>query len=400
MREINMRKIINFAIIVICLALSFSSADTIVNNKTGETYHGFLTGTESAGIFDANTVEKGLVKINLSEFTVTRNTTGRNNSFAVIEVNDTIEAGMVTTAFEKLMKKTAAAGPLFILLEIDSPGGRVDLCKRMCAAIQSCKYCDVYAYIRGGKNGGAYSAAAVISMACDKIYMTPASVIGAATMIAVDSNGSVTDMKSALGETVGEKMDSAWRNYMSSLASAKNRPGVLAIAMADKDIEVVEVKREGKSEIIDAINKKPDDTVVKIWSKAGKLLTLSAQDAIGCGMADKIYNSRQDLLADHNATTAQLLTDSSMAEAHELYERITTRLDKLNASIDLGLKQLDTTHSRVQAMKALKGMIADAQFALSMKKKFGADVPLNEQKVQSFLNDAQALYDSLKVTHR
>jgi len=400
MREINMRKIIKLAIIVVCLAVSFCFADTITNNKTGETYHGYLTGAENAGIFDANTTEKGLIKINLSEYTVTRNTAGRNNLFAIIEVNDAIEAGMITTAFEDTLKKAAAAGPLFILLEIDSPGGRVDLCKRMCAAIQSCKYCDVYAYIRGGKNGGAYSAAAVVSMACDKIYMTPASVIGAATMIAVDSNGSVTDMKSALGETVGEKMDSAWRNYMSSLASAKNRPGVLAVAMADKDIEVIEVKRDGKNEFIDAVNKKPNDTVVKTWSKMGKLLTLSAQDAIECGMADKIYNSRQDLLADHNATTAQIITDDSVAQAKAQYEKITKRLDKLNASIDLGLKRLDATHSRIQAMKALKGMIADAQFALTMKKKFGDDVPINEQKVQSFLNDAQALYDSLKVTHR
>jgi ATP-dependent protease ClpP protease subunit len=394
-----MKTLINFAIIGICLAASFSFADTIVNNKTGETYHGYLTGAESGGIFDANTTEKGIIKINLSEFTVTRDTKGRNNSFALIEVSD-IMAGMETTAFEALLKKTVAAGPLFILLEIDSPGGRVDLCKRMCAAVKDCKYCDVYAYIDGGKNGGAYSAAAVLSMACDKIYMAPGTVIGAATMITMDSNGAPTDMKSALGDTVGEKMSSAWRNYMASLASEKNRPAALALAMENKDIEVVEIKENGKRAFVDSVNKKPNDVVVKIWSKKGELLTLPAKDAIDCGMADKIYANRQDLLADHNATTAQIITDNSMTEARELYERITKRLDKLNASIDLGLKQLDATHSRVQAMKSLKGMIQDAQFALSMKKRFGDDMPINEQKVQSFLNDAQATYDSLKVTRR
>ncbi len=394
-----MKTLINFAIIVICLMASCGSADTIVNNKTGETYHGYITGAEKAGIFDANTTEKGLIKINLSEFTVTRNTMGRNNKFVLLEVSD-IMAGMETTAFEEILEKSVAQGPLFILLEIDSPGGRVDLCKRMCAAVKECKYCDVYSYINGGKNGGAYSAAAVLSMACDKIYMAPGTVIGAATMISIDSNGMPTDMKSALGDTVGEKMSSAWRNYMASLASERNRPAALALAMENKDIEVVEIKDNNKRVFVDSVNKKPNDVVVKIWSKKGELLTLPAKDAIECGMADKIYASRQDLLADCNAATAKIITDNSMAKARELYDRISQRLEKLNASIDLGIKQLDATHSRVQAMKALKGMIQDAQFALSMKKRFGDDVPVNEQKVQSFLNDAQATYDSLKVTYR
>ncbi|MCE5339895.1 MAG: hypothetical protein LLF92_02030 [Planctomycetaceae bacterium] len=394
-----MKTLMNFAIIVICLAASFGSADTIVDKKTGETYHGYLTGAESAGLFDANTTEKGIVKINLSDFTITRNATGRNNSFVLIEVSD-IMAGMETTAFEEFLKKSVAAGPLFILLEIDSPGGRVDLCKRMCAAVKDCKYCDVYTYINGGKNGGAHSAAAVLAMACDKIYMAPGTVIGAATMISIDSNGMPTDMKSALGDTVGEKMSSAWRNYMASLASEKNRPANLAIAMENKDIEVLEIKENGKRAFIDSVNKKPNDVVVKTWSKKGELLTLPAKDAVDCGMADKIYASRQDLLADCNAAAAKIITDNSMAKARELYDRISQRLEKLNASIDLGIKQLDATHSRVQAMKALKSMIQDAQFALSMKKRFGDDVPVNEQKVQSFLNDAQATYDSLKVTSR
>jgi hypothetical protein len=94
-----------------------------------------------------------------------------------------------------------------------------------------------------------------------------------------------------------------------------------------------------------------------------------------------------------------MITDSSMAKARELHEKIEKRLDKLNASIDLGLKQYDATNSRVKAMRALQGMIYDAKFALSMKKRFGDDVQINEDKVQNFLNDAQAAYDAMKVGH-
>jgi len=104
-------------------------ADTIVNTVTSETYHGYLTGKESAGLADVNTTEKGLIKVNKSHLKITRDSTGRNNSFALFEICDSIMAGMETTAFEEALKKAASAGPQFILIEIDSPGGRVTSAK-------------------------------------------------------------------------------------------------------------------------------------------------------------------------------------------------------------------------------------------------------------------------------
>lgn len=376
------------------------NADTIVNTKTGETYHGYLTGLQNAGLSDVNTVEKGLMHINLTQYKVTRDRTGRNNLVVVISEPDAIMLGMETSAFEDALKQAAARGPLFIIIEIDSPGGRTDLCKRMCATVKGITNCDTFAYINGGSHGGAYSAAAVLSMSCDKIYMAPGTVIGAATVITMDANGTPTDLKKVLGETVGEKMHSAWRNYMASMAESRNRPAVLALAMENKDLEVVEVNESGKRVFKDAVNKKPNETVVKTWSKKGELLTLPANEAIGCGMADKIYANRQDLLADHNALDAQIVCDETMEKSRELYKKIDQKLKKLDASIDLGLKRFDATQSRVQAMKALKSIIYDAQYALSMKKRFGDDIPINEEKVQDFLNDAQAVYDSIRTAHR
>lgn len=396
-------KTLKFSVISFIFLFAFLFAaygDTIVNTATNETYHGYLTGKEATGLVDVNTAEKGLIKVNKSNLKVTRDSTGRNNSYALFEVCDSIMAGMETTAFEEALQKAASAGPQFILIEIDSPGGRVDLCKRMVAAIQKVGNCDVYAYIKGGKQGGAFSAAAVVSMACDKIYMAPGTVIGAATMISTDPNGKPIDMKEALGDTVGEKMDSGWRNYLASLASAKNRPSSLAVAMAYKDIEVVEVNENGKRLIIDSSEKKPETQIVKVWSKKGEILTLPAKDALECGMADKIFLSRLDLLEHHKAATAQVITDDSMAEARKLYEKIDKKVDDLIVSMDLGVKRFETTRSRVQAMKALKGLIYDAKFALSMKKRFGDDVKIDEEEVQDFLNDAQAVYESIRNYRR
>ncbi|OQA00315.1 MAG: hypothetical protein BWY69_01764 [Planctomycetes bacterium ADurb.Bin401] len=170
--------------------------------------------------------------------------------------------------------------------------------------------------------------------------------------------------------------------------------------MAYKDIEVVEVNENGKKRIIDASEKKPESKVVKVWSKKGEILTLPAKDALECGMADKIFLSRLDLLEHHNFASAQVITDDSIAEARKMYDKIDKRIDDLIVSMDLGVKRFETTRSRVQAMKALKGLIYDAKFALSMKKRFGDDVKIDEDEVQDFLNDAQAVYESIRSYRR
>jgi hypothetical protein len=205
------------------------------------------------------------------------------------------------------------------------------------------------------------------------------------------------EIKKVLGDVIGEKMRSGWRNYLASLADNHHRPAALAKAMENKDIEVVEVNENGKRVFVEAMNKKPDEKIVKTWSKAGRLLTLTANEAVDCGMADKLYANRQDLLADFNAVSAQIISDTTMEDARKLYARIEKSLEKINASVDLGVKQIKATQSRGQAMKAMKGLMSDAQFVLGLKRKFGDDVPIDEQKVQSFLNSVQAEYDNLKA---
>jgi len=392
-----MRIIFYLSLIIIFLPAELATADTFRNIQTGEKFHGYATGNETVGLSDVNTTEKGLIKLNLSQFKVTRNRTGRNNIVTVISVSSEIILGMETRAFENALKDAASKGPLFILIEIDCPGGRIDLAIRMCSAIQKTTNCDIYAYITGGTCGGAYSGATAVSLACNKIFMAPGSVIGAATVITIDETGKPVEIKKVLGDVIGEKMRSGWRNYLASLADNHHRPAALAKAMENKDIEVVEVNENGKRVFVEAMNKKPDEKIVKTWSKAGRLLTLTANEAVDCGMADKLYANRQDLLADFNAVSAQIISDTTMEDARKLYARIEKSLEKINASVDLGVKQIKATQSRGQAMKAMKGLMSDAQFVLGLKRKFGDDVPIDEQKVQSFLNSVQAEYDNLKA---
>ncbi|MDD5010884.1 MAG: hypothetical protein PHQ00_02045 [Phycisphaerae bacterium] len=384
-----------FYLLLICAVLPMCSAraDTFVHTETGKAYHGFAVRNPIGGMAEVNTVEKGVVALNLNHFKITRDRNGRNNTVALVSVSSAIEYGMETRAFETALADAAAKGPLFILIEIDSPGGRVDLAMRMSTAIQRISNCDVYAYI----NDGAYSAAVAVSLACDKIYMAPVSVIGAATVITMDDSGKPIEIRELLGEAIGEKIGSAWRNYLASMAENKNRPAALAKAMENKEIEVVEINKNGERVFVESENKKPDDVIVKVWSKKGELLTLTAEEAVDCGMADKIYENRQALLKDLDALSAKIIPDKSMQEARRLCARIEKSLDKINASVDLGIKQLKATKSRGQAMRAMKSLINDAQFVLGLKRKFGSDVPVDEKMVQDFLNTVQAEYDALRT---
>jgi membrane-bound ClpP family serine protease len=393
-----MRIIVYLLLIIIFLPVELAIADTFVNAQTGQTFHGYATGNEITGLSDVNTTEKGLTKLNLNQFKVNRDRIGRNNTVAVISVSSEIILGMETRAFENALRDAASKGPLFILIEIDCPGGRIDLAIRMCSAIQKTTNCDIYAYITGGIWGGAYSGATAVSLACNKIFMAPGTVIGAATVITIDETGKPVELKKVLGDTIGEKMRSGWRNYLASLADNHNRPAALARAMENKDIEVVEVNENGKRVFVEAMNKKPDEKIVKTWSKAGMLLTLTANEAVECGMADKLYANRRGLLADFNAVSAQIISDTTMEEARKLYARIEKSLEKINASVDLGMKQYQATQSRGQAMKAMRSLMSDAQFVLGLKRKFGDDVPIDERKVQKFLNSVQAEYDALKTS--
>jgi len=101
-------------------------------------------------------------------------------------------------------------------------------------------------------NRRAFSAGALIALSTDRIYMRPGSVIGAATPV----DGS--------GTKASEKIVSAMRSEMRALAENAGLDPEVAAAMVDEDVEI-----EGVIE-------------------AGKLLTLTTEEAVGIGYAEQV----------------------------------------------------------------------------------------------------------------
>jgi membrane-bound serine protease (ClpP class) len=148
---------------------------------------------------------------------------------------------------ERSLSEALAAGAVAAVLDIDTPGGRVDAAERIADAIADAGL-PVYAFV----NRRAISAGALISLATDGIYMRPGSVLGAATPVTGE------------GQTAPEKMVSVMRSEFRALAEASGLDPRIAEAMVDPDIAIEGVVEEGK------------------------LLTLSTDDAVRVGFATEV----------------------------------------------------------------------------------------------------------------
>ena len=325
-----------------CLFLaSYCFADTFTHSKTGEIFYGYATqkkrGTETLVCIKNKKEPRYL---NLADYNIEWNYLGRKNEVVSLPIKTVIDLRCETEAFEKVIETASNHGPLFILIEIDTPGGRADLMEQICAAITKTNNCHTIAFVSGAKYGGAYSAGAIIALACDYIYMAEGTAIGAATPI-LSSSESIKDLKSVYGETVGEKMMSASRAYIATIAEKNGRPGLLAKAMVDKDIEVLEVIRNGETVFIEPESKKVNESVVKVWSKKGSLLTLTVTEAVQCGMADKTVGSLKGLISDLGSANVKIKRDNEIAKARRKFERSKQQLDRIYDEIDLHVKKIN-----------------------------------------------------------
>lgn len=114
------------------------------------------------------------------------------------------------------LEKASAAGADYVLLDLDTYGGAVDAADSIRSAILRYER-PVAAYV----NMQAASAGALISIACDSIYMKTGSSIGAATV--VDQSG----------KEMPDKYQSFMRGMMRSTAQATGRDPKIAEAMVD-----------------------------------------------------------------------------------------------------------------------------------------------------------------------
>lgn len=182
-----------------------------------------------------------------------------------IPVTGVIELGLAPF-IERSLEEAAANGAQAVVLDLDTPGGRVDAAERISDAVSDSPV-PVYALV----NRRAFSAGALIALATRGVYMRPGSVIGAATPV----DGS--------GTKASEKIVSAMRSEMRALAEARGLDPRVAEAMVDEDVAI-----EGVIE-------------------PGKLLTLTTEEAVSLGYAHEVADL-EGLLEEVGATSVPVVT--------------------------------------------------------------------------------------------
>lgn len=199
-----------------------------------------------------------------------------------VPVSGVIELGLAPFV-ERSLAEARAANAVAVILDIDTPGGRVDAAQRIVVSLRDAGL-PTYALV----NPHAFSAGAMIALATDRVYMRPGSVIGAATPITGE------------GETAPEKIVSAMRAEMRGLAERRGLDPRIAEAMVDESIAV-----EGVVE-------------------AGKLLTLTAAEAEGIGYAETVADFSE--LLDRLGFSAHQVVQTSPNWAEGVVRFITNPL--------------------------------------------------------------------------
>lgn len=214
------------------------------------------------------------------------------NLVYVIPVKGIIDLGL-SSFIKRALSEAKANNAQAVILEIDTFGGRVDAAVEITDALEKIKPIPTVAFI----DDHAWSAGALISLACEKIIMSDGSSIGSAEPRAIGGFGEKNEL-------TDEKTVSAIRAKFKALAEENHHPANLALAMVDKDVEVklVKIKDETKMltaqelEEIKSQYKEKEIQVIKTINPKGKLLNLTAKEAKEFHLADEILNNRKELL--------------------------------------------------------------------------------------------------------
>ena len=171
-----------------------------------------------------------------------------------LKINDVIDPR--TNRYSELgLERAEEIDADYVILELDTYGGALNDADDIRTRILNFDR-PIYAFI----NKDAASAGALISIACDSIYMAEGSSIGAATVVTQD------------GAAAPDKYQSYMRSIMRSTAEAKGRDPRMAEAMVDQDIDLDSIATEGK------------------------ILTLSTTEAIKYGFCEAEVSNIDDIM--------------------------------------------------------------------------------------------------------
>ena len=203
-----------------------------------------------------------------------------NKKIYVVPVQDVIDLG-IPSLVSRAISLAESNNADMIIFDIDTFGGRVDAATQIKDSISSTNI-ETIAFI----NRRAISAGSLISLSCDKIYMTDGATIGAT---------SVVDMS---GTKVSEKSQSYMREEMAATAEKSGKNPNIARGMVDEELSFEYLVVDGDSLKVDDIEGR----------KEGKLITLTTELALKYGIADGKGETIEELLSSLEIDEYDIIT--------------------------------------------------------------------------------------------
>ena len=185
-----------------------------------------------------------------------------------VPIEGTIDLGL-PPFIQRTLEDAESNEATAVIFDINTFGGRVDAATQIKDAILGADILTI-AFI----NRRAISAGALISLSCEKIYMTGGGLIGAAT--AVDMTG----------KKGSEKVISFMREEMASTAEKRGRSKEIARGMVDEELTFTHLVIGGDSIKVDDIEGRKD----------GKLISLTTEQALRYKIADGTAENMEALL--------------------------------------------------------------------------------------------------------
>ncbi|HEX6225220.1 MAG TPA: NfeD family protein [Chryseolinea sp.] len=189
---------------------------------------------------------------------------GQKTKVMVMDIKSEIDP-RTTRYVELALDHAKSTNADVVIIEMDTYGGVLTDAKDIVDKIMNFKK-PIWVFI----NADAASAGALISIACDSIYMAAGGSIGAATVV----DGS--------GEKAPDKYQSYMRSIMRSTAEENNRNPTIAEGMVDEDV------------VLDGVK------------KVGEVITFSTSEAIRHGYCEGKVESIEEILAKNNIRDYEL----------------------------------------------------------------------------------------------
>ena len=172
---------------------------------------------------------------------------------------------VLAKTLEVALQDAQKARPDYIVFYIDSGGGSVSETREILEVLSMVEGPRMVAFVKQ-----ALSAAAIITLTCPDIYMSPTAVIGGAVPYQVGPEGTPKDVE--------EKFKSVIRAQFRAAADLGGHPTVLVKAMMDPNMQLFLIEKDGKKTLAAA-------GPGKLLKDKNKVLAMTAKEAVDAGVA-------------------------------------------------------------------------------------------------------------------